>query len=112
LGSFFGFLVFVDPDRVVSVPADPPLAATDAHVLGDGMEPAAIELEQALSWVRRNRISSCLRKIRFDVFNGVALIDDDPLQVRNQPHYVIKTGVIFIVSVSKIEDRCPISPGE
>jgi hypothetical protein len=59
LGSFFGFPVFVNHDRFVSVPAVPPLAATDAHDLGEGMEPAGMELEQALSCVRRDRISSC-----------------------------------------------------
>jgi hypothetical protein len=59
LGSFFRFPLFVDLDRFVSVPAVPPLVATDAHDLGDGMEPAGMEPDQVLSCVRRDRISSC-----------------------------------------------------
>ena len=49
LASFFRFSVLVDPDRFVSVPAAPPLAATDAHERGEGMEPDGKEPEQALS---------------------------------------------------------------
>jgi hypothetical protein len=49
LASFFRFSVLVDPDRLVSLPAAPPLAATDAHERGEGLEPDGKEPGQALS---------------------------------------------------------------
>jgi len=53
-----------------------------------------------------------LRKVRFRIFDGVALFDDNLLQVRDDPHNVIKVGAIFIISAGKLEDRGPVSRGE
>ena len=38
LGALFGFLVFVGPERLVSVPVVAPLAATDAYDRGEGTD--------------------------------------------------------------------------
>jgi len=53
-----------------------------------------------------------LREVRFHIFNGVTLFDDNLLQVRDEPRNIIKVGAIFIVSSDKLKGRGPLSRGE